>query len=138
MILNKFLRVLIFCSEIMMPFTAWADMHNYTITQEQKTEIISAVQKKELYAFREKYKLSIPEANAIEIENAKKLVQLYQLKRIDDNTVEGNSFNGKITLQQARDLAKTVRAMAAPLTKKEKRQRMTFIYCSILYSHIIL
>lgn len=113
MILNNFLRALIFCSEIMMPFTAWANKHDYTITQEQKREQVSAVQKKELYAFREKYKLSIPEANAVEIENAKKQVQSYHLKRTDDNTVEGNAFNGKITLQQARNLAKTVRSMAA-------------------------
>ncbi len=139
MILNKFLRVLIFCSEIMMPFTAWADMHNYTITQEQKTEIISAVQKKELYAFREKYKLSIPEANAIEIENAKKLVQLYQLKRIDDNTVEGNSFNGKITLQQARDLAKTVRAMAGAAHKEgEKTKNDFYLLLDFIFSHNII
>lgn len=132
--LKDFLRVLILCGEILMPFTAFADTHDYPIMQEQKLEKVSAVQKKELSAFRKKYKLSIPEANDREIENAKNQVQLYQLCRIDDTTVKGNAFNGKITLQQARDLAKTVRAMATAArieggrTKKDFNLLLDFLF----------
>ena len=36
--LKDFLRVLILCGEILMPFTAFADTHDYSIMQEQKLE----------------------------------------------------------------------------------------------------
>lgn len=140
--LKDFLRILIFCGEILMPFTAFADMHDYPAMQEQKPEKVSTVQKKELSAFRKKYKLSIPEANDREIENAKNQVQLYQLNRIDDTTVEGNAFNGKITLQQARDLAKTVRAMAAAAhieggkTKKDFNLLLDFLFSQNIIENI--
>ena len=41
-------------------------------------------------------------------------VQLYQLERVNETTVTGASIlnKGKITLQQGRDIAKTVRALA--------------------------
>lgn len=82
--------------------------------QMDKSKEIPETQKKELAALRNKYKLAAPKANAREIETAKMQLQLYQLTRMDDTTVTGGGFlnNGKMTLQRARDLAKTVRALA--------------------------
>lgn len=80
----------------------------------QRPDVDMATQKKELKNFRKKYKLKSPEASQKEVEAAMNTVELFMLKRIDEYRVEGRPPYdvGKMTYQQGRDLAKTVRALA--------------------------
>lgn len=75
------------------------------------------------------------------METARQQIQLYQLKREDDTKVRGNILpdKGKITLQQARDLAQTVRALSfAALGEDEQAKENLYLYLDCLFTENII
>lgn len=120
--LKNLVKVMVLCGGIWIPVSATANSMFSPIGQVENRETTSDIRKKELAALRSKYKLVSPKANDKEIETAKIQLQLYQLNRVDDSTVTGSNLlkNGKVTLQQARDFGKTVRALAAAVVVEGK------------------
>mgnify|MGYP000762563370 FL=1 len=111
--LKNWIGLLPFCVGICLsPYTMGNVHTNYSAQTEMSVSDVE-VKKKELKEFRKKYKLPAPKANQREIDAALMQVQLWQLERDDEKTVTGVSpFKEKVTLQQGRDIAKTVRVLA--------------------------
>ena len=111
--LKNWIGLLPFCVGICLsPYTMGNVHTNYSAQTEMSVSDVE-VKKKELKEFRKKYKLPAPKANQREIDAALMQVQLWQLERYDEKTVTGVSpFKEKVTLQQGRDIAKTVRVLA--------------------------
>lgn len=109
--------------------------------QTESGDAISEEQRQELNMLRKKYKLPSPKANAREIETAKIQVQLARLNRVDEHTVTGTAFakNGKVTLQQARDLGKTVRALATAVEQEGGSARKEFnLFLDYLFTQQVI
>ena len=122
-------------------------LHSFTIvdtnlfSQIEKPDSELTVKKKELNELRKKYKLVSPNANPNEVKAAFNQVQLYQLERVNTATVTGASLlkKDKITLQQGRDIAKTVRALAfAAQTDGGDAKKDLFLYLDFLFTGNII
>lgn len=99
------------------------------------------LQKNELQELRNKYKLTSPKANQSEVDAALNQIKLYQLQRVDDATVTGAALldKKKITLQQARDIAKTVRALSFAASKEGREAKDDLnLYLDYLFTENII
>ena len=129
--------ILIFCNGIIIPSAKSAYKYNSMIISQTVDD--TSTQLTEIANLREKYQLSSPQATNEEIETAKRQMKLYQLKRINDTNVNGIFPCENITLQQVRNLAKTVRAMAtAARINREQSQKEFFLLLDFLFSQNII
>lgn len=139
--LKSWINVLLLYGGMVIPFgTVYGTVMDQTV-QEEKSGIISDIQRKELDALRGKYKLVLPKANPREVETARIQMQLYQLVRVDEATVTGGTIlnKTKITLQQGRDIGKHVRALAfAAMQEGEKAEKELFLFLDFLFSQNII
>ena len=139
--LKNWIGLLPFCVGICLsPYTMGNVHTNYSAQTEMSVSDVE-VKKKELKEFRKKYKLPVPKANQKEIDAALMQVQLYQLERVNETTVTGASIlnKGKITLQQGRDIAKTVRALAFAAQRDGGEAKKSFnLYLDFLFTGNII
>ena len=139
--LKNWIGLLPFCVGVCLsPYTMGNVHTNYSAQTEMSVSDVE-VKKKELKEFRKKYKLPVPKANQKEIDAALMQVQLYQLERVNETTVTGASIlnKGKITLQQGRDIAKTVRALAFAAQRDGGEAKKSFnLYLDFLFTGNII
>lgn len=91
---------------------------------------------KDLQLLRDNYKLENPKAGETEINTALMSTKLLMLKRVNESTVTGsNIWKEKLTLQQLRDIARNVRALAAAtFLKKDGAAGLLDLYLDFLFS----
>lgn len=139
--LRNLIPLFLLCGAVGMPFHGMAASVVPSSIQEGMSDTELSVKKKELKELRKKYKLTAPKANPKEVETASAQVQLYQLERENETTVTGAPLfkNNKITLQQARDIAKTVRALAFAAFKEGGAAKKEFyLFLDYLFSQNII
>lgn len=139
--LRNLIPLFLLCGAVGMPFHSMAASVVPSSIQEGMSDTELSVKKKELKELRKKYKLTAPKANPKEVETASAQVQLYQLERENETTVTGAPLfkNNKITLQQARDIAKTVRALAFAAFKEGGAAKKEFyLFLDYLFSQNII
>lgn len=111
------------------------------VPESEGTDPGMTIRKKELKDFQKKYKLAEPKASPSEVEAAQMQVELYQLERENDTIVTGASLldKKKITLQQGRDIAKTVRALAsAALQQGGGAKKELYLFLDYLFTENII
>lgn len=139
--LRNLISLFLLCGGVGVPLHSTASAGVPAFVQTGMSDSELSVKKKELNEFRKKYKLTDPKANPKEVEAALMQVQLYQLERVNATTVTGTSFlkKDKITLQQGRDIAKTVRALAfAALKEGGAAKKDLFLFLDYLFSQNII
>lgn len=139
--LRNLIFLFLLCGGVGLPFHCVAGVGMTPFIQTEISDSDISVKKKELNEFRKKYKLTAPKANPNEVEAALMQIQIYQLERVNATTVTGVSFlkKDKITLQQGRDLAKTVRALAfAALRDGGEAKKSLYLFLDYLFSENII
>ena len=139
--LRNLIPLFLLCGGVGVPFHCAAGVGMPSLVQTEMSGSDISIKKKELNEFRKKYKLTAPKANPNEIEAALMQIQIYQLERVNATTVTGTSFlkKDKITLQQGRDLAKTVRALAfAALRDGGEAKKSLYLFLDYLFSENII
>lgn len=139
--LRNLISLFLLCGGVGVPLHSTASAGVPAFVQTGMSDPELSVKKKELNEFQKKYKLTDPKANPKEVEAALMQVQLYQLERVNATTVTGTSFlkKDKITLQQGRDIAKTVRALAfAALKEGGAAKKDLFLFLDYLFSQNII
>lgn len=139
--LRNLIPLFVLCGAIGTPFHGMAASVVPSSIQGSMSDTELSVKKKELKELRKKYKLTAPKANPKEVETASAQVQLYQLERENETIVTGAPLfkNNKITLQQARDIAKTVRALAFAAFKEGGAAKKEFyLFLDYLFSQNII
>lgn len=139
--LRNLISLFLLCGGVGVPFhcAVGAGVTSFVQTAMSDTDI--SVKKKELNEFRKKYKLTAPKANPNEVEAALMQIQIYQLERVNATTVTGTSFlkKDKITLQQGRDIAKTVRALAfAAMRDGGEAKKSLYLFLDYLFAENII
>lgn len=139
--LRNLIPLFLLCGGVGLPFHCIAGVGVTPFIQTEISDSDLSIKKKELNEFRKKYKLTAPKANPNEVEAALMQIQIYQLERVNATTVTGASFlkKDKITLQQGRDLAKTVRALAfAALRDGGEVKKSLYLFLDYLFSENII
>ena len=139
--LRNLIPLFLLCGGVGLPFHCIAGVGVTPFIQTEISNSDLSIKKKELNEFRKKYKLTAPKANPNEVEAALMQIQIYQLERVNSTTVTGASFlkKDKITLQQGRDLAKTVRALAfAALRDGGEAKKSLYLFLDYLFSENII
>lgn len=139
--LRNLIPLFLLCGGVGLPFHCVAGVGVTPFIQTEISNSDLSIKKKELNEFRKKYKLTAPRANPNEVEAALMQIQIYQLERVNATTVTGTSFlkKDKITLQQGRDLAKTVHALAfAALRDGGEAKKSLYLFLDYLFSENII
>jgi len=139
--LRNLIPLFLLCGGVGLPFHCVAGVGVTPFIQTEISNSDLSIKKKELNEFRKKYKLTAPKANPNEVEAALMQIQIYQLERVNATTVTGTSFlkKDKITLQQGRDLAKTVHALAfAALRDGGEAKKSLYLFLDYLFSENII
>ncbi|WPX41030.1 chondroitinase family polysaccharide lyase [Akkermansia sp. N21116] len=136
-------NLLILCSWLMMPLVWGIDsgVDAASVKQTCLEGKVDSDKKADLIKLRQKYPLPLPKASAKEMEIALQQLQQYQLRRIDNTTVKGNILpdKKKITFQQARDLAQTVRGLSfAALGGNPQAKANLYLYLDGLFTDNII
>lgn len=139
--LRNLICLFLLCGGVGIPLHGAASTCSVTYMQAEMSQSDISIKKKELNEFRKKYKLTAPKANPNEVEAALMQIQMYQLERVNATTVTGSSLlnKDKITLQQGRDIAKTVRALAfAAFKDGGAAKKDLFLFLDYLFSQNII
>lgn len=135
--LRNLISVVWLCGGMGLPLVATAENCGMAVMTVQMSEQDNSAKKKELQELRKKYPLALPKASTNEVKVALEKVQAYGLKREKDGTVVRTSLSDKstITLEQQREMATMLRALAFAASKGDAEAKESFdLYLDYLFT----